>query len=91
MILRALLVMIGSVLLGSVLGGLIGFALGTFAPATYENGIYQSMPGQAPQMGLGFGVINGSIYGTIAGPAILLYDLGRRWIETRAVKGGASQ
>ena len=84
MIGRALWTLAGTTFLGLIFGGLIGWAIGTVAPATYMSDIFGAPgPGAAQSMGLGFGMINGSIIGVVIGGLALLYDLGHRFLQNR--------
>ncbi|RYG42239.1 hypothetical protein EON79_19315 [bacterium] len=84
MISRALKTLVACTLAGIALGGLIGWGIGTVAPFTYINRMFGAAgPIEAQQMGLGFGIINGSILGVVVGGLVLLYDLGSRFLALR--------
>lgn len=92
MIARALKLLIGCTLFGIVLGALIGWGIGTVAPFTYINRMFGAAGTiEAQQMGLGFGVINGSILGVVIGGLALLYDLGVRFLATREPRANAGK
>ena len=84
MIRRALLTLILTTLAGIILGAAIGYAIGTVAPATYMSDFYGARgPESAKEVGLGYGIINGSMLGVVIGGLALLYDLGHRFLARR--------
>lgn len=84
---RAIWTLSGTALLGLIFGGAIGWAIGAVAPATYMSDIFGANSySEAREMGIGFGMINGSIIGVVIGGLALLYDFGHRFLSTRETK-----